>query len=195
MARVNGWEHLDRALEKGEGVLVVGTHLGNWDLAGALMIARGYSLAAVAENLSNPYIDRWAWRVREMRGIQLMSMGEAPLKIYRALGHNRVVAVVTDRPLYADGVPILLFGAETRWPKGVAALALRTGAQVVTGYLVRDRDGAFTAEVVPIEYQRTGDRESDIQRLTQKVAEVQEGFIRRYPDQWYMFRRMWPGDQ
>ncbi len=39
---------------------------------------------------------------------------------------------------------------------------------------------------------RTGDDERDVQALTQRIFSAHERFIRRYPDQWYIFRRMWP---
>ena len=34
--------------------------------------------------------------------------------------------------------------------------------------------------------------QADIQRLTQQAIAALEGFIRQYPDQWFMFRPMWP---
>jgi KDO2-lipid IV(A) lauroyltransferase len=44
----------------------------------------------------------------------------------------------------------------------------------------------------PLDIQTSGDHESDVQRITQEIVRIQEELIRRYPDQWYMFRRMWP---
>ena len=38
----------------------------------------------------------------------------------------------------------------------------------------------------------TGHKQADIQTITQCIAGVMETLIRRAPDQWYMFRRMWP---
>jgi lauroyl/myristoyl acyltransferase len=31
----------------------------------------------------------------------------------------------------------------------------------------------------------------DIARMTQELARTFEGFVRRYPAQWYAFRRIW----
>ena len=57
------------------------------------------------------------------------------------------------------------------------------------------RDKTFMGAVEPpIEYQSllTGDKERDIQMITQQIVSYMEGVIRRNPNQWYMFREMWP---
>ena len=72
-------------------------------------------------------------------------------------------------------------------------MALRTGAKIVTGYLVRGENRDYIGEVLPpLAFETTGDRELDVQRITQQIVRIQEDQIKRYPDQWYMFRRMWP---
>jgi lauroyl/myristoyl acyltransferase len=43
-----------------------------------------------------------------------------------------------------------------------------------------------------LEFEVTGELERDVQFITQRIVSLQENVIRRYPDQWYMFRRMWP---
>ena len=46
-------------------------------------------------------------------------------------------------------------------------------------------------------FEPTGDLARDVQHLTQLIMTSLEGLVRRYPDQWYMFRPMWvepPGE-
>src|SRR5688572_21676039 len=44
---VTGREHLERAVERGRGVVICCTHLGNWELAGVVLAHWGYVLHAV----------------------------------------------------------------------------------------------------------------------------------------------------
>ena len=44
----------------------------------------------------------------------------------------------------------------------------------------------------PIVGQKAGDLSAEVQAMTQRIMTWLEGVIRRYPDQWYMFRNMWP---
>lgn len=190
------WEYLDRAFQEGKGVLLILTHFGSWDLAAGILASRQYRFSAVADSMKNPYIDRWVRRLRQGRGIATIPLEGAALRIYRALRHNEAVGIGVDRPLpTGQGVTITFFGQEATWPAGAAALALHTGARIITGYLIRDGHGKFIGEMLPpLDFQPSGDEEEDRRRLTQKIAEIQEGFIRRCPDQWYMFRPMWPQD-
>ena len=189
-----GWENLDEAFRHGKGVLLVGTHLGSWEVAGVALASRGYRVSAVSETLGNERINRLATRSRAARGIELIPMEYALKRAYRALRRNEAVGLVTDRPLpQEEGTPVEFFGQRIAWPSGPAILALRTGARIVTGYLVRSEDDGYVGEILPpIEVESTGDHDADVQRVTQEVVRIQEDLIRRYPDQWFMFRRMWP---
>jgi KDO2-lipid IV(A) lauroyltransferase len=192
--RATGWEHLDQAFEHGKGVLLVATHLGNWEIAGTALASRGYRVSAVSESIGNERINRLATRSRAELGIELIPMEYGLKRVYRALRRNEVVGLVIDRPLPPyRGTPVEFFGKHITWPTGPAVLALRTGAKIVTGYLVRGDDHDYVGEVLPpLVFETTGDRESDVQHITQQIVCIQEDLIRRYPDQWYMFRRMWP---
>jgi lauroyl/myristoyl acyltransferase len=40
-----------------------------------------------------------------------------------------------------------------------------------------------------------GDAADDVQMVMQRIMSWLEGIIRTYPDQWFMFRQMWPGSE
>ena len=188
------FENLDQAFEHGRGVLLVGSHLGDWEIAGIALANRGYPVSAVSETLGNKHINRLAIRSRAARGIQLIPMEYALKRVYAALRRNEAVGLVVDRPLPPDeGVSVEFFDQCISWPTGPAVLALRTGAKIVTGYLVRNQGDDYVGEIFPpLEYEITDDQDGDVQRITQQLVSIQEDLIRRYPDQWFMFRRMWP---
>jgi KDO2-lipid IV(A) lauroyltransferase len=80
-------------------------------------------------------------------------------------------------------------------PAGPAWIALRTGARVLPAALVRERaSGDVTLALVDLDVRatRTGDLDQDIRALTRRILEAHERFIRAYPDQWFMFRPLWP---
>jgi KDO2-lipid IV(A) lauroyltransferase len=103
------------------------------------------------------------------------------------------LAVLVDRPVEQDGVAVTFFGRLTRIPGGAATLALRTGSPVVPAVLVRDPHGpGYLAHIgAPI----VGAKGDDPSVIMQRVMSWLEGIIRRYPDQWFMFRQMWPAGE
>lgn len=195
VVRIDGWDHIIDALERGRGLLLVTGHLGNWDLPTAVLAGRGYPVNVVVETLEPPAWNRRVQAIRERIGLQAIPMETGVRDLYAALRRNEVVAIVFDRPLSEGGVPVQFFGAPTRVPEGVARLALRTGAAVVGAVGVR-RGTRFVAEVSPpFEFTRSGDRERDVKVLTQQIVDWLEGRVRQYPDQWFMFRDFWPASE
>ena len=179
---------------QGKGVPLIGLHFGNWDLAGLALAARHYPVNALADGFGSRQLEAWIRRSREARGVKIIPVSGLGLRqVYRALKRNEVVGIIFDRPAGAEGVPVRFFGEETRWPPGPAVLALRTKAPVIVGYLVRRPDGTYEGEMRPVG-PFSGDHRvaRDVQTVTQAIVSHFEDFIRRYPDQWYMFRRMWP---
>jgi KDO2-lipid IV(A) lauroyltransferase len=113
--------------------------------------------------------------------------------LYKTLQRNEVIALVMDRPSGDNGVEVTFFGEKASLPAGPAAMSLRTGAKIIPGYCIVQPDRTVVGGMLPpIDYQPTGDRERDVQAITQMLATAMEECIRQYPDQWYMFRQMWP---
>jgi KDO2-lipid IV(A) lauroyltransferase len=100
-----------------------------------------------------------------------------------------------DRPLERGGVQAEFFGAPVRVPDGPARLALGTGAALVPAAFPRLRGAGpavTTLADFSIDTTPSGDESADVARLTREILAAHERFIEARPDQWYMFRRMWP---
>ena len=77
---LRGAEHLDRALQRGNGVIMLTAHVGNWELAGAYWGASGYHGCAVAEDEA---IDADTYRLyeryRSATGMQVIPLSRAAI--------------------------------------------------------------------------------------------------------------------
>lgn len=196
-AEIANFDYVDAGLARGRGVIVIVPHFGNWDLAGGLMAARGYPLAALADTFSPPEVDALVRATRDRLGLGSIPLDSGSMRrILGMLRKNQVVAFLADGPQREGGVAVTFFG-QTAWlPSGPARFALRSGATLLLGYVGR-RPGNMTffgGFEPPITVTPTGDERADIQALTQAWVTVLEGILRQHPDQWYMFRQMWPAD-
>ncbi len=185
---------LDRALERGKGAIIVCTHFGSWDMGAGAAAARGYHLTVVAETFADARLDRMIVGARERIGMQVVKMEKVAPSLLRSLKHNGLLALLIDRPMAGDGVKVNFFGREVEVPAGPARLALRSGAAVVpTAFAcLPGAPPVVTLANFDVEVQRTGDEARDVVALTQAIMTAHEAFIREHPDQWYMFREMWP---
>lgn len=195
-AYITGWEHLEAGLAAGRGVVLFTPHFGNWDLAAGLTAARGYPMVALADRFTPPGVDRLVQHSRNRTGIGILTLDSGALRrTLHLLRRNVIVGILADRPQPEGGVAVSFFGAQAWLPVGPARFALRTGAALIFGYVGRrpgDRTffGGFSP---PLPFTPSGDEAADIRALTQAVAHEMENLLRQYPDQWYMFRRMWSG--
>jgi KDO2-lipid IV(A) lauroyltransferase len=188
--RVDGWEHVEAAYKIGKGVVFATGHIGNWDMAGAAFAARGRPVSALVETLQPARWNERVQRTRTAAGVKAIPIENGPREMLAALRKQEGLAVLVDRPLEADGVPVTFFGRLTHVPGGAATLALRTGSPVVPAALVRDPAGnGYLAHIGP---PIVGEKSDDATAVMQRVMSWLEGIIRRYPDQWFMFRQMWP---
>lgn len=192
---IEGTAHLDAALAYGRGVVIVTPHFGNWDLAAGLTAARGYRIVTIADRFSPPAVDRLVQLGRNRTGIGIVTLESGSLRrIIQALRRNMVVAILVDRPQREGGVQVEFFGASAWFPSGAARFALRAGAPLMLGYVGRrPGDRSFFGAYQPLSLPApSGDEETDIRAWTQVMVRAIEDLLRQYPDQWYMFRRMWP---
>ncbi|MGI8588552.1 MAG: lysophospholipid acyltransferase family protein [Chloroflexia bacterium] len=197
LVRHHGLELMEQALAGGKGLIAVTGHLGNWDFAGAFMGKLGIPMYALADKIEPPELDALVIQTRLRNGLQIIKMEAGSMRhIFEALRRNEVVFLLVDRPMPDEGIPVTFFG-ETAWlPSGPAAIALKTGAPILIGSCLRLRGNVRYVggiETLP-EYKHllTGNKQDDIRVVTQAIATALEGLIRRAPNQWYMFRPMWP---
>ena len=132
---------------------------------------------------------------RKRLGMSIVKMEKAGPSLLRALKHNGLLALLIDRPVPGDGVQVEFFGEQVEVPAGPARIALRSGAMVVPAAFARSDPKSMSVRTLTdfgIAYERTGDEQRDVRELTQAIMRSHERFVREHPEQWYMFREMWP---
>jgi KDO2-lipid IV(A) lauroyltransferase len=163
-------------------VVFVTGHLGNWELAGAYVAARGVPLDVVARQQENPLFDRFLTRTRERLGMRVVWDGDAVRRAPRALREGRGVAFLVDQGaagLASTWAPF--FGRPAKTPRGPAVFALRLGAPVVFGAAVRRPDGRFALGFERVPVAPAGDRERDVDAIVVAYTATLERWVRRLP--------------
>ena len=188
----DGWEHIERAMAAGQGIIFVTGHLGNWELGGAYVAARGVPLDAIARRMSNPLFDRYLTSTRERIGMHVVYDAEAVRRVPRAIREGRGVAFLADqgvKGLASTFVPF--FGRPAKTPRGPAVFALRLGAPVLFTTAVRQPSGRYRLVVEPVTVEDTGDRERDVDAVVARFTQALERAVRRTPEQYFWHHRRW----
>ena len=191
---LEGWDNLQRGLQRGRGVLLVSAHLGSPVLVAQILAVRHCKVTSVVERVRPQRLLDLMLRVRGSRGIRLIPISATTANtLAEALRRNEIVGLVADRDIQKSGVAVEFFGAQTRMPTGPVMIALRTGAALVPGFTYRRKGGGFLGRVEePLELVRTGRLREDLEVNTQRLAAVLERAIAEAPEQWIVFESVWP---
>ena len=197
LVRIDGWEHLRAAIGQGRGLIFATIHFGNFEMGGA-RIADEIPLNVGADDLSNQRLMDLLVGNRAHKNINIHSPTGAARKVLQALRRNEMVGLMMDlgpRALAFDTVRAEFFGEEAYFPRVAADLARVSGAPIVVAAVVRERDNTFRGVALPpIFVDRKVDPAQETARVTEAIARALETFVRRWPDQWYIFRPMWPAE-
>jgi KDO2-lipid IV(A) lauroyltransferase len=190
--RIENIRYFDEALSRGKGVIVLTAHLGNWELGGVVIALSGYPFWVVALPHKDKRVNNFFNSQRQSKGIGVIPLGKAVRKSLDVLKENEILALAGDRDFTEKGMILDFFGKPAFFPEGPAAFALKTGASIVPGFMLRNKDDTFTLRIErPLEFSPIGNKQMDLRELIMKYKIIIEDYIRRFPDQWYMFRRFW----
>jgi Kdo2-lipid IVA lauroyltransferase/acyltransferase len=189
-----GLENYLAAKAEGRGVILLTGHIGAWELSVYAHSIYGHPMAFLARRVDNPLVERLAERNRTRYGNRSIDKRGSVREVLKTLKAGGVVGILADlNATREEGVFCDFFGVQACTTAGVAALALRTGAVVLPGYIVWDERARVHRLCFepPVETVSTGNQKEDIAANTARYTKVLESIIRRHPDQWLWIHRRW----
>ncbi len=185
-------------LAAGRGVIFALPHSGNWEQAGAWIIARGAGkFTTVAERLKPESVFQRFVAFREGLGMEVLPATGGASRfgvLAQRLRGGSLVCLLADRDVTGDGIEVEFFGQKARMMGGSAALAVQTGAALmpVTLWFEGPDWGAHIHPEIPVP--ADGNRREKTAAMTQELARVFETQIRLHPEDWHMLQRVFVAD-
>lgn len=191
---IEGLALVDQVIESGRGCVLLGSHLGSFDL---MMLAhRAMDGRPVSVMMR---IDPRA-RVRRIAGIDEQALNVIPLgrpdsylRAHEALTRGEIIGVLADRvegSVTALAAPFL--GRSVTMPLAPHVLAARSQACLLMCFGLYEGGNRYRIEFVefgpPAAPQARG---GDLQPVVDRYATVLEQYARRYPLNWFNFYSYW----
>jgi Kdo2-lipid IVA lauroyltransferase/acyltransferase len=192
--RYEGLDHYLAARDQGKGVLILTGHLGAWELSSFYHSLMGYPMSIVIRRLDNPLVDNLVNHIRCLHGNQVLHKDDFARGLLASMRRGETVGILMDTNMTPpQGSFVNFFGHQACTGSGMARVAMRTGAQVLPGFLLWEEG---TQQYVlrfgaPLTLAGTGDLEADALAHTALFTKVIEDYIRQYPDQWLWVHRRW----
>jgi KDO2-lipid IV(A) lauroyltransferase len=186
-----GWEHAERIVADGRGAIAIAGHLGNWELLGAALAARGLPIHFLVGEQTNPRVDDVMNDLRRRQGIGIISRVVALRKVMQALARGQVVAILADQDARKGGVMVDFLGRRASTVRGPALFAIRRRCAILPGAIWREGTRHRAILGAPIDPPAVEDEEEAVRELTQRYTDWLSARIREHPEQYFWPHRRW----
>ena len=177
------------------GCIVALPHAGNWDHAGAYFCATGIPLTTVAEHLKPEKLFRKFLEYRTAIGMEVLDLDSRSIAVLsQRLRSGKLVALVADRDLSKNGIPVNFFGTGGQMPAGPALLAIQTGADLITAFVKYEEAGIRIIFGEAIAVPATGSVQEKAAVMTQVIADRFAEQLAVHTVDWHMLQRIWRDD-
>jgi lauroyl/myristoyl acyltransferase len=170
------------------GFILVGPHLGCWEVGGARLAQVATRIQTVALPHSSRHVTRFFERQRRLLGVESFPLNGSAGALRRVLRNGGRVALLVDRAYGNANEEATWFGRTLSLPIGYAALSVLCRVPIITCACVFGEDGRF--KLIwngPYHPETAVGRREAVRRLRDTCLRDMESFIREYPDQWFNF--------
>lgn len=184
--RVEGAEHLRRAVEGGRGAIIVSAHFGNWEAIRLAARDAGLEVALIYRAFNNRAFDAVALTRIRLAGEPVLHKGaEGSRRMLRHLKGGGAILVLLDQRIGGEArLPFL--GVDAATTTVIAALARRLGAPMIPASARREADGlSFAVRFeAPV---NGGDPVAVMRALNDRMT----AWVEAAPGQWFWLHRRW----
>jgi len=198
----DGEELFKPQIERRKGIILVGAHLGCWELGGHFLGRFDIPVNLVVIERELAGIRQLLNSATEGKRFRILTADDDPLRsvpILAALRRGEIVALLGDRSLGGADVETSFLGGRVRLPVGPYRLAAASGAPLFQVFVVRQKLGCYRFATFPAEYISREEVRFDpsaVPARARRYAECLEAVVRQYPFQWANFFPYWePGRQ
>jgi KDO2-lipid IV(A) lauroyltransferase len=186
-------EYIYTLTKNGAPAILVGGHLGNWEILSIFAARLGIDMTSVVREQNNKLSQKIIDHYRRSVNIKRIKKGSQGAKqALVILRRGGILGLLFDQKMN-DGIPVRFFGCEAMTAAAPAQLAIRLGCPLIPVRVERLRGARFRITCYsPVERAYSADRHTESGVLMRKLNKMLEDWIRERPEQWLWVHRRWP---
>jgi len=179
--RVEGVAHLEHALARGKGALLLTAHFTTLEICGRMM-TEVHPMGGLYRDPNNPVVAH-LMRLQRERHMSVAVHFDDLRGLVRALRGGHAIWYAPDQGKRTKSSEILpFFGIPAITNTATSKIAEMTGCAVVPFFARRERDGSYTLRILPaLENFPTADAAADAVRINELIAQ----YARQAPEQYF----------
>jgi len=192
---ISGKNYLDQALESGRGVILVSAHFGNFPLLLGRLAVEGYKAGGIMRPMRDEKVEKIFLEKRKKFGVKTIysqPRNECVNNTITALRNNELIFIPIDQNFGTGGVFVNFFGQQAATATGPVILAQRTQAAIVPCFIIRlPNDNHRIIFEAELKLAEDKDSQKAILINIQRLTDIIESYIRKYPAEWGWIHRRW----
>ena len=191
-SKSHGAENLKELVEAKRGGILLGAHLGNWEIEGHYIMNYGSAINIVIYDAEHKRIKEYLDSVTGGKEFKVIPIKDDLSHIYAisdALQRNELICMHADRFVAGNRTKGFEFlGAEAQFPVGPFQLIKSFNAPYTFVYGIKQSTTHYDFFARPIRYTTKGDT---IEGNMRDYVTDLEGMVKQYPEQWFNFYDFW----
>ena len=187
-----GAENMRAIVADKKGGILLGAHLGNWEIAGHYLMGYGDTINILVYDREHEQLKEYFDNVTGGRRFKLIPIKDDISHIYEigeALERNEIIATTADRFLYDGKTRSFKFlGEDARFPLGIFQIIKTFRANYSFVYGVKRSTTYYNFYCRPY---RTVSNETTIDMIMEDYVRDLEGMVKANPDQWFNYYDFW----
>lgn len=195
--KVHGLEHIEELKETGKGAILLGAHLGSFELLRALAIHNTIPVKILMYQDHNAMITKVfnSLNPEVAHSVINLANDNAMLKMNESLNAGNMVGMLGDRYVQNDKqISCQLLGDNVNFPSGPMTLATITQAPVFFFcgvYCGKNRYEIHIEKIADATKLDRSKRENHVTQTTQKYVDRIEYYLKKHPYNWFNFYDFW----
>lgn len=188
-------EDFNPLLGQDSGIVLMSSHVGNYELAGYSLKAGDKPFCALVfsgETQTVMQNRRTAFSRNNIRMVPVMEDMSHIFELNAMLDEGGIVSMPSDR-LFGSQKKIRLpfLGKEADFPMGPFSLAVRKGVPSVAIFVMKEDTYRYRIIYRRLASSGGTDRKAEMASLAESYVKVLEEVVRRYPHQWFNWYDFW----
>ncbi len=195
-----GWEHIENAVRKKTGGILVMSHMGNWEIAAHLLRRKKVNMLLFMGIKEKEQIERTQKESLAESGLRVISVMQeesSPFDILEGINYLKeggLVSLTGDRTWRGDqrAIAVSFLGGNAMIPETPYIFAMLSGAPLFFFFAFRTGDKQYHFKISPPMYIKIvsrSERKVLFKKTAQHYANLMETNLRQYPYEWFHFER------
>ncbi len=192
--QVHGKALLDKALQRGKGVIMAAPHIGCWEILG-LYLSDQYPTTYMYQKPKLSELDEVIKSGRQRFGGKLVPTDNQGIRaMLKSLKNNELVCILPDQePAEGNGIFAPFFGIQCYSMTLISRFAQKTGATVLTIYAKRLPNGeGYEVFIDELDNIREGTLEDSVRYLNDEIEKIARTLPEQYQWSYKRFRKQPP---